>query len=414
MSDVHRLSGTWLGARLPQPTIRLRLTALYGVLFLTSGTALLAITYVLAAHQYTPDFFITPVRQGIVGEISPVPRSQPRSITGTPAPRLIRPVNSSFPTKVIRSAQAQANAARSRLVIDAGIALALMALLSVWLGWLVAGRALRPLRTITRAAQDISASNLQKRLALTGPNDEITQLGDTFDRLLARLETAFEAQRRFVANASHELRTPLAYERSLVEVTLADPDANTRTFREMSHEILVATEQHERLIDGLLTLARSDRGLERHERVDLASVAAARVRTTSHDGLTVETRLDPATTTGDPRLIERLIANLLHNAITHNTANGGVSVRTTTHDGRAILTIANSGPIVPAGELRRLFEPFARLGEGVGDADGSGLGLSIVQAIANAHNATLTATPQAEGGLHIEVGFPNGDAIHTV
>jgi signal transduction histidine kinase len=307
---------------------------------------------------------------------------------------------------VIRGAQAQANAARSRLVFDGGIALAVMAVLSVWLGWLVAGRALRPLRTMTRTAQEISATSLHKRLGLSGPNDEITQLGNTFDRLLTRLESAFEAQRRFVANASHELRTPLAYERSLVEIALADPNANTDTFREMSHEVLATAEQQERLIEGLLTLARSDRGLERHEPVDLTSAAAATVSSIVDDGLTVEASLDPATTTGDPRLIERLIANLVSNAITHNMPDGRVSISTGTYEGRAFLTVANTGAVVPASEIDRLFEPFERLDEDATDADGAGLGLSIVQAIANAHNATLTARPQPQGGLSIEVNFP--------
>ena len=304
-------------------------------------------------------------------------------------------------------AHAQSTAALNQLLINSGIALAIMAVLSIWLGWLVAGRALRPLRTITNAARDISASSLHRRLALDGPDDEITQLGNTFDELLERLEASFEAQRQFAANASHELRTPLTLERTLVEVALADPGASLDSLRQMGERVLAAGEQQERLIEALLTLSRSQRGIDHHERIDLAATTAQVLPTLATNELTVTTSLQPAWASGDPQLVERLIANLLTNAVSHNTVPGHIEVRTETRAGRALLMIENTGPPIPADQLDRLFEPFQRLGgERRNGSSGFGLGLSIVQAVATAHHATISAGANAGGGLRIEVGFP--------
>jgi signal transduction histidine kinase len=282
-----------------------------------------------------------------------------------------------------------------------------MAVLSIWLGWLIAGRALGPLRTITNAAQDISATNLHRRLSLKGPNDELRQLGNTFDALLERLETAFDAQRRFVANASHELRTPLTYERALLEVALADPDASEATLREACTQVLAVGEQQERLIEALLTLSRSQRGLERRERVDLAAVATETLRTTQTNGFEIDASLAPALTNGDARLIERLVANLVDNAVKYNVPHGRVEIATSAATGHAVLTVANTGPLIPAGEVGRLFQPFQRLEpDRAAGTNGVGLGLSIVDAIATAHAASLRAEPRDGGGLLVQVSFP--------
>jgi signal transduction histidine kinase len=393
----------WL--RLPDRTIRLRLTLLYGALFLASGAALLTVTYFLVERQYTENGASLFVARGTTrGGVS---ISVQRAGT-LPAPAtgfLGRGLPS--PTQVKAEAHASSAAALNQLLINSGIALAIMALISVWLGWIVAGRALRPLRTITNAARDISASNLHRRLALDGPDDEITRLASTFDDLLARLEAAFEAQRQFVANASHELRTPLTFERALVEVALADPDASIASLRQMGEQVLETGEQQERLIEALLTLSRSQRGLDHREPIDLTAITAETLHSQGETGLMIAAELEPAWTAGDPRLVEQLVANLVTNAVRHNTLHGVVDVRTATRGGRALLTIANTGESIPPDQLDRLFQPFQRLdGQRTTGSEGLGLGLSIVQAIAVAHHATVTAEPRTGGGLRIEVGFP--------
>jgi signal transduction histidine kinase len=396
--------------RLPGRTVRLRLTLLYGALFVASGAGLLAITYVLVADKYVGNDVIfgteVPVPEGVEG-------SGRRDLVKPGALESLLPAPDS---PAVRQAAAEADrrsaAALRELLLQSGIALAIMAIVSIWLGWLVAGRALRPLRTITDAARDISASNLHRRLALEGPDDELKQLGDTFDGLLGRLEASFDAQRQFVANASHELRTPLTLERTLVEVALADPNATVDTLREACERVLAAGEQQERLIEALLTLSLSQRGLDQHEPFDLAAVAAEVLETrrpeAEHRQLHIDAALDPAPTSGDPALGERLVANLVDNAVRHNVRAGRIEVETGTRDGHAVLSIANSGPVVPSAELDRLFQPFQRLAaDRNGQDDGLGLGLSIVHAIATAHGAALTTRAQPEGGLAVEVSFPS-------
>jgi signal transduction histidine kinase len=391
---------------LPAPTIRLRLTLVYGGLFLCSAAALLAITYVLVHHQYTGSFFISSGHQAAVqfqssGNIDakPVPGFEvpigPNAIAGS------RKV-------AIAAAQGQSDAALHKLFVDSAAALAVMAVLSLWLGWVIAGRALRPIRTITETARDISASSLHRRLALEGPDDELKQLGNTVDGLLARLEISFEAQRQFVANASHELRTPLTLERTLLEVALSDPNASIDSYRRTCEQLLAVGEQQERLIEALLTLSRGQRGLDSRQPVDLAAITATAAAAADHDGLVLDTALLPAQTTGNPRLVERLVANLLSNAIHHNIDDGSVSITTETRDGHAVLTVSNTGPTIPASELERIFQPFQRLdpGRANNNGNGLGLGLSIVQAIANAHGATITTDAQADGGLQIQISFP--------
>ena len=377
-----------LGSRLPQRTIRLRFTLLYSGLFLACGLGLLALTYLLLAHKYTGDFFAVPQPAGSAQVAHAAP-------SGSAA----------------QAAQVQAQRALDQLPVQFGIALAIMTALSVALAWRLAGRVLRPLRAMTETAGEISASSLDRRLELRGPDDEVKRLGEAFDGLIARLEASFEAQRRFVANASHELRTPLTYERTLLEVALADPDLSAESLREVCEQLLVSEERQERLIDALLTLARGQAGLQRREVVDVAALTEAVLRARREEvesrGLEVRSSLEPARAAGDLRLVERLIANLVDNALRHNVERGSVEVATATEAGQALLSVANTGPIVSSADLEQLFEPFrtadadrTRLG------DGHGLGLSIVRAIADAHGAIVEAEPRPKGGLRVEVRFP--------
>jgi signal transduction histidine kinase len=281
----------------------------------------------------------------------------------------------------------------------------------------MAGRALRPVRTMSLRARGISERNLHERLALEGPDDELKELGSTFDGLLARLEAAFESERRFVANASHELRTPITLERALVEVALADPNASVESLRDTCRRVLAATEQQERLIEALLTLARSQRGLDTRAPVDLRELTAEVVRAVPTDGLRVDARLSEASTTGDPAMVERLVANLIENAVRYNQPSGWVEAWTGVRDGLPTLEISNAGPLVASEQVAELTRPFFR-GAGNGNAgngqrqhsDGLGLGLSIVQAIADAHGAELTMAPLPQGGLRVAVSFPEVDS----
>jgi signal transduction histidine kinase len=306
----------------------------------------------------------------------------------------------------------------SQLVTSSAAVLAMMVLVSVVLGWLIAGRFLKPLRTITSTARDISANNLHRRLDLAGGN-EFSQLGATLDDLFARLEAAFEAQRHFVANASHELRTPLTAQRTLLQVALADPHADAESLRAAAHEVLALGVAQQRLIDSLLTLASGEQAIAQREHFDLASLAAdavaARGEQARRRELTVHTDLAAAPAAGQLHLAESLVANLVENAVRHNVSGGSVWVRTATVAGRAHLVVSNTGAVIPPERVQDLFRPFQRLqGRSARSADGHGLGLAIVQAIATAHQATLSARARAEGGLEIEVSFalptPSGAA----
>ncbi len=279
------------------------------------------------------------------------------------------------------------------------------------LGWLIAGRLLRPLRTIIATAKDISASNLSRRLQVGGRADELGELGETLDGLFGRLEASFESQRHFVANASHELRTPLAAERTLLQVALADPDATAASLRSTCQKVLVLGDQQERLIDALLTLASSERGIARWEPFDLAEITAKvlvdRQPEADRRDIAVEASLSAAAATGDPSLLESLVTNLVDNAIRHNSDGGLLRVSTAITDGLAVLSVSNTGAFIPAAEVDRLLQPFQRLGgERLRQAGGYGLGLAIVRTIASAHNAMLTATSRPGGGLDINVAFP--------
>ena len=361
-------------------TARLRLTLLFGGLFLVFGAALLAITYLLVSVRNEPVLFVT-----------------------TGEPDVWRRVGvDSVRHAMSEHALAQREADLDTLLTRSAVALALMSAVAVVAGWLVAGRVLRPVRTMADKARAISDHNLHERLAITGPDDELKDLGDTFDGLLSRLDAAFEAQRRFVSNASHELRTPLTLQRATIEVALSNPAATAESLRAVCLRVLAAGEHQESLIDGLLTLARSNGTLEQREPVDLAEV----IDRVLGDAPRLDHTLEQARTTGDPRLLERLAANLVDNAVRHNVPGGWVRITTGTDDGCAVLHVVNSGPAIPADRVETLFQPFQRYEPRTGHADGHGLGLSIVAAIADAHRAEVVASPGPEGGLDITVTFP--------
>lgn len=386
---------------LPRRTVRLRLTLLYGGLFLISGAMLLAVTYLLVRHSVGGPVKGVQLAPGAAHGAGAAPSTAPPGLESLHV----------LSARAQQSVAEQKSSVLHQLLVQSAIALGLMAVVSIVLGWIVAGRILRPVRTIATAARSISATNLHERLALDGPDDELKDLGDTFDGLLGRLEASFRAQRQFVANASHELRTPLARQRALGQVALADPHADAQSLRTAHERILAAGVQQDRLIEALLTLAQGQTGIGRSDPVDLAAITdqviVARRAEAAARGLELNIVLSPARTTGDPRLVERLVANLVDNALRHNTDGGRIEVTTATRDGHAAVSVTNTGAVVPPAAVDELFHPFRRLGsERTHPVDGLGLGLSIVQAIATAHDATLSVQPPATGGLHVVVRFP--------
>jgi signal transduction histidine kinase len=275
---------------------------------------------------------------------------------------------------------------------------------------------LRPLQDITATAKRVSQDNLDERIAMEGPRDELKELADTFDGMLERLSGAFASQRRFVANASHELRTPLSVIRTELDVTLGDPHATNSDLRAMAETVREATAATERLIQGLLTLARSEAGVTRRDPVDLAEGARDALSQTAGEaaaaGLETSALLDPAPVRGDRRLIERLVANLVENAVRHNRPGGRVEVRTSLSAGRSAVEVRNDGEVIPAAAVASLLEPFQRLDRGA-RGDGAGLGLSIVRSVAEAHGGTVTVKPRKTGGLIVRVELPAREGANT-
>jgi signal transduction histidine kinase len=391
--------------------VRLQLTLLYGGLFLLAGAALLAVNYALVRSRFTLPFHV---------EVS-APGAQPPAGPGPPQGAGLLLVTRVGEGDVIATAGSPAAleavrgklqaAAMSQLLTQSGIALGLMALVSVGLGWLVAGRVLQPLQAITATARRLEGSTLHERINLQGPQDELKELADTFDQMLARLDTAFETQRRFVANASHELRTPLAIARTEVDVALADPDASPAELRAMAERVREASQRSERLIEGLLTLARSERQRREGEPVDLSLAAADALSVARQEaerlGLRVSSVLGGAPVTGDRALLERLVANLVENGVRHNVAGGWLEVDTGLAGGRAVARVANGGRPIPPEQVPGLFEPFRRLGgDRTGSDRGAGLGLSIVRSVAAAHGGMASARALPGGGLEVTVEVP--------
>jgi signal transduction histidine kinase len=366
----------------PRPTVRWRLTLLYSLLFLICGAGLLAITYWLFAN-----FAISPPKPG----------------PGSPASAV----------KVATALAHQRSIGLHRLKVWSGIALAIMFVVSGVLGWIVAGRVLAPLRTITAATERISETNLHERLAMSGPRDELRLLADTIDRLLERLQDAFEAQRRFVANASHELRTPMAMMRTTLDVAIAKPGGVPAQTRELDGELRVDLDHADRLLEGFLTLARAQNG-QPNERAQVSLeplITAAlipRANQIADQRLTVARHLAAVETTGSPTLLRRMIENVIENAVCHNQPGGSIELTLAPLDGQqAQVIIDSSGSMLDQRAVAQLAQPFKRLGEDrTGSQNGHGLGLSIVAAIVAAHDGRLDLRARAEGGLRVQITLP--------
>ncbi|TDC51780.1 HAMP domain-containing histidine kinase [Jiangella ureilytica] len=370
--------------------VRVRLTALYAGAFAVAGAVLVTVTYLLVSESL----------------VRPNPPGADGGADGD-ADRFGRPLD----IEAIRAAvDAYRNDVLDRLLLWSLIALAAGLVLAVCLGWLLAGRALRPLQRVTDTARRVADRNLHERIALQGPDDELKELADTFDAMLERLDRSFDAQRRFVANASHELRTPLAVNRTLLEVALGDPSVSD-DLKRLAPTVLATNERSERLVEGLLTLARSEQAVTAPEPVDLREIADHVLQQergeASARSVTVTADLEPAPTTGNAVLLERLAANLVRNAVVHG--GDGAQVRVWTGLGAAggvALQVENTGPVLAPYEVGGLFEPFRRGNGRTAGGDGVGLGLSIVRSVAHAHGGTATAHARDDGGLLVRVDLP--------
>ncbi len=388
-------------------TIRLRLTLLYAGAFFLAGAALVAVMYFILGQAL--DRQVT-ARIGITQHL---PEPSSAESDGQQAAHVAQD-----------ALRAQFDKDRDdtldSMLIASLVALGVVGVAAGGFGWLLAGRALQPLQQITATARRVADRSLHERIALDGPDDEIKDLADTFDAMLERLDRSFDTQRRFVANASHELRTPLTISRALIEVAIEDPQAD-EPLRRLAATLLGVNQRHERLIDGLLTLASSEQGLTDRIPVDLADLArhiTAESQPAAHAaGIEIRTELRSALVVGDPVLVERLTQNLVDNAIRYNIAeHGEIIVTTDIAGGHAQLTVDNTGPPVPAYDVPTLFEPFRRLATTERLADsaevstsrGAGLGLSIVRSVAHAHGGDVNATPQDDGGLRVHVRLPAG------
>ncbi|HEX5494760.1 MAG TPA: HAMP domain-containing sensor histidine kinase [Mycobacteriales bacterium] len=381
----------------PRFTLRLRLTLLYGGLLVLVGCVLLAMSAVLL------DRSLESVLRFQHGAIVPAVDSNGRL----------------FLVDAEEFERAVTQDARGELVSTGALAFGVVVLVGAAAGYILAGQALQPVSQVTATARRLSTETLHDRIALTGPDDELKELADTFDDMLARLDAAFDSQRRFVANASHELRTPLAVIRTEVDVALADPEPTVVDLCRMAGVVRDATRRADRLVEALLVLARSEaqerQGLEVYERVDLAVLVPRAVRALSTEassrGVGVIAEVDSAPVWGDPSLLERLVANLVENAIRHNVDGGHVAVTTGTEQATAWLSVRNTGTILEEITVQDLFAPFRRGGTARTANRGAGLGLSIVRAVASAHGGEATARPLAEGGLEVHVRLP---AVHAL
>jgi signal transduction histidine kinase len=361
-------------------TVRTRLTLVYGGLFLLAGLVLLAATWGFISHEL-PTTTSSSVSRSAGGELT-----------------------------VEKAAATTRVGVLHAVIAESVVALIVVSAAAIAVGWLIAGRMLRPLNVITETARRIAdappgGSGLHERIAMDGPKDEIRKLADTFDHMLERLDHSFDGQRRFIANASHELRTPLTLNRTLLEVALTPEDAPPEV-RQLGTNLLAINERHGRLIDGLLMLAQSERDLSEHAYVDLADIVD---HVAVSDTVDITTETQEATVIGDPVLLERLVQNLVENGVRHNLPEGGwMRIRTgTTPDGRAQLEVSNSGPVIPRYEVPALFEPFRRFRTERLRSPGAGLGLSIVRSVARAHGGDVRADAREEGGLVVSLTLPH-------
>jgi signal transduction histidine kinase len=408
--NVHALlrpvHGLW-----PQK-VRARLTLIYAALFFAAGSALLGLTYGLVASSLPtqPPSAVTTLSSreldNLMHECKPGTGKSPDFDACRQA--------QAYMVGSAAGLQAQREHALRSLLVFSLVGLGVMTVASGGLGWFMSGRVLRPVRVITETARRASEQHLGERLALTGARDELKELADTFDDMLERLDAAFAAQRRFVANASHELRTPLTVMRTAVDVTLAKPSPTARQLTDMAVRVRRSIDRAESMVEALLTLAVSDRGKLAAEFTDLATWAEDAIDAAASEikrlDLRVDAELDPAEMTGDPQLLARMIWNLVDNAVRHNEPGGWVRLRTGSRDAAVYVDIANSGPFIPDDTVPSLFEPFRRMEARTGVRDGVGLGLSIARSVVTAHHATVTARSQPAGGLDISLVIPRGEA----
>jgi signal transduction histidine kinase len=387
-------------------TIRGRLTLVYGGLFLLAGILLLGVTYVLVSHQLTGGGSVLEYHGSNSSSGQPTASPPPDSGANSSPPR-----DQSFVNQV---ADYTRDNALHTLLTQGGIALAVVGAAATAFGWLIAGRLLHPLHQMTETARRIADApaadrGLHERIALDGPQDELKELADTFDIMLARLDQSFDGQRRFIANASHELRTPLTLNRALLEVAVYRTAASPEV-RQLGETLLEINARHERLIEGLLLLARSERETLDRSFVDLADIVEHVAAQTSPGKATIHAEPGHAPTTGNSVLLERLVQNLVEHGVRHNIPDDGwVRITSDTRpDGSAVLRVSNTGPVVPRYEIPSLFEPFRRLGADrlSATSPGAGLGLSIVQAVARAHGGDVYAEPRDGGGLVVTVTLP--------
>ncbi|MFE9046309.1 sensor histidine kinase [Streptomyces sp. NPDC012421] len=384
-----------------RPTIRIRLTLLYGGMFLIAGILLLSIIYLFTAQALSDSAAQLPFKI-IKGEVQPTTAECVLPDQGT---------GEQFNAAVSVCLRHQSDLALQDLLRRSLFALLGLSIIAFAFGYAMAGRVLSPLGRITRTARQVAGSDLARRIELDGPDDELKELADTFDEMLERLERAFTAQQRFVANASHELRTPLAINRTLLEVHLSDPGAPVE-LRQLGKTLLATNERSEQLVEGLLLLARSDNQIVERKSVDLAEVAERAVDQVHEEagakGVEIRGERSPAVVQGNGVLLERIALNLLQNAVRYNVPEGGwVEVTTEVQHGQAVLVVTNTGPVVPAYEIDNLFEPFRRLRqERTGSDKGVGLGLSIARSVARAHGGRISAEPREGGGLVMRVTLP--------
>ena len=405
--------------------VRTRLTLIYAALFFAAGAVLLTVTYGLVASNlptHPPSSLtISSQERSLVNECQSAfarfkggeqaTPGQPKDVVGC------KQAEGAYFAGTAAGMQAQRQQTLAKLLRFWLVVLGLLTVVSGGLGWFMSGRVLRPVRVITETARRASERHLGERLALTGATDELKELADTFDGMLERLDAAFATQRRFVANASHELRTPLTVMRTAIDVALAKPSPTARQLTDMAVRVRRSVDQAEAMIEALLTLAVSDQGKLSSEFADLATWAEDAIDAAAPEierlQLTVEAKLDPAETTGDPQLLERMVSNLVDNAVRHNEPGGWIRLRTGSGDAGAYLEVANSGPLIPDDAVPSLFEPFRRMEARTGVRDGVGLGLSIARSVGTAHRATVTARSQPAGGLDVCVMIPRGLAADS-
>ncbi|MGV9426220.1 sensor histidine kinase [Streptomyces sp. NPDC003656] len=386
-----------------RPTIRIRLTLLYGGMFLIAGILLLSIIYLLAAQAISSGN--QPLFKIVSFQALKVSSDNCQAIN-TSSLSL-----QDFNDAISQCVDHQRQVALDELLSRSLLALLGLAVIAFAFGYAMAGRVLSPLGRITRTARQVAGSDLSRRIELDGPDDELKELADTFDDMLERLQRAFTAQQRFVGNASHELRTPLAINRTLLEVHLSDPNAPVE-LQQLGKTLLATNERSEQLVEGLLLLARSDNQIVERGPVDLAEVAGQAIDQVRGEadvkGVELRGERKRAVVLGNGVLLERIALNLVQNAVRYNIPEDGwVEVTTDTEHNQAVLTVSNTGPVVPAYEVDNLFEPFRRLRtERTGSDKGVGLGLSIVRSVARAHGGHIVARPREGGGLVMRVTLP--------